>query len=352
MRIAICSAGYAGYSCACWRALVARLGYDCTIYSLPTEFPYKDVIRAGLPLHIISPETAVELRVFQAEIIALHPDIIVIPGWGVPAFTSLLKIPALHSARFLMAIDTDWRGTWRHRLARFALRSILKRLDGMIVAGERGRQFALACGFPPEKIFTSIYGCDYTRFHMVAKERGTDPSVFRSFVYVGRYALVKGCDTLLKAYQIYRQAISEPWPLHCYGNGLLRPMLVEALGGNVHDFVQPDVLPATLARHGVYILPSHHEPWGVSLAEAAATGMPVICSDAVTSGVDLVRHLYDGLVFPSGHPEDLARCLVWAHRHEALLPEMGHRAAVYAGAYSAETWANRWMWTFEKVVGK
>ena len=79
------------------------------------------------------------------------------------------------------------------------------------------------------------------------------------------------------------------------------------------------------------------------MAEAAGTGMPLICSDAVSSGIDLVRNLYNGIVFPARDAGRLADALVWMHKHVGVLPELGRRSQSYAGAYTPEVWAARWL---------
>lgn len=79
-------------------------------------------------------------------------------------------------------------------------------------------------------------------------------------------------------------------------------------------------------------------------------GLPVICSDACCSGLDIVRQLYDGLVFAAGDAGQLTRAMLYLHDHRDSLPEFGARAQVYAQAYSAENWARRWEWIIENVM--
>lgn len=348
MRVIICNAGYSGYTCACWRELSKRSGIELKIYSPPTKYPYSEKIITDLPIEVIKLDTNEEIKSFQSKVFAFKPDILVIPGWAISAFTQLLFTKELTKTKFLMAIDSDWRGTWRQRMARYSLYRILRKLSGIIVAGGRGKEFAMNLGISSNKIFTSTYGCDFHAFFNEGQLRSVD--IIKSFVYVGRYTSVKGCDVLLKAYLSYSQEVNNPWPLDCYGHGDLYTSLYNILGEHVHGFVQPSELPATLAQYGVYILPSLHEPWGVSLVEAAASGMPLICSDAVSSGDDVVRHLYDGLVFPSGDVMGLKNCLLWMHNHVDQITVMGKRASIYARAYSPEMWTERWLWIFDHII--
>lgn len=130
----------------------------------------------------------------------------------------------------------------------------------------------------------------------------------------------------------------------------MRDQLLQTEGVVDHGFLQPQELQEELSRHGAMILPSKHEPWGVALAEAAASGLPIICSDACCSGLDIVRQLYDGLVFAAGDAGQLTRAMLYLHDHRDSLPEFGARAQVYAQAYSAENWARRWEWIIENVM--
>jgi len=226
----------------------------------------------------------------------------------------------------------------------------LQRFAATIVGGDRGWQYARYLGFPDRNIFYSVYGCDFDTFRSAGAQRREGAEYPHSFVYVGRYAEVEGMDLLIRAYSEYRKRRADAWPLHCYGKGDLQPVLMKMPGVVDHGFLQPSALAGELSGHGVMVLPSYYEPWGVVVAEAAATGMPVICSGACCSGLDLVRHLYNGLTFASGDSDALTDCFLWMHDHPEQLAVMGKRAQVYAGAYSAQVWAERWEWIFKRVM--
>jgi glycosyltransferase involved in cell wall biosynthesis len=87
---------------------------------------------------------------------------------------------------------------------------------------------------------------------------------------------------------------------------------------------------------------SRFEPWGVAIGEAAASGMPLICSSACGAALDLVRSFYNGLSFSPGDVIELANAMTWIEAHFDELPEMGRRSQYLAGAYAAEVWADRW----------
>ncbi|MDA7932124.1 glycosyltransferase family 4 protein, partial [Akkermansiaceae bacterium] len=105
-------------------------------------------------------------------------------------------------------------------------------------------------------------------------------------------------------------------------------------------FVQPDALPGLMSEASAFVLPSRFEPWGVVVQEAAASSLPLICSDACGAGVHLLRDRWNGRCFPSGDAHRLAECLLWTHQQStAEREEMGERSFELSKQYTPELWA-------------
>lgn len=341
MRITICSMGYSGYWAACWCSLASVPDVALSVFTPETEYPYDRSVLDGLSVQVLPQPVFNDEKRVADMVLNQRPDAIIIAGWGSKAFKNLAFDKRMRGVRKLLLMDSMWTGSSRQVLARFALRSYVRRLDGAIVAGERGRQFARWLGFTRDQIFVSAYGYDADAFDSVYETR-LESDWPKSFCFVGRYASIKGLDCLLRAYQIYRDVKgADAWALNCFGKGVLEGKIKNAEGVVDNGFLQPHRLPDALSRQGVFVLPSVHEPWGVSLAEAAGTGLPIICSDAVASGIDCVRHMYNGYVFPAGNVERLAKGLCWAHDHYGEMPRMGKLSQNYAGAYRPGVWAER-----------
>ena len=340
MRIVICSSGYSGYSVACWRALSNQPDVKLKVYATRAEVPYDPNIVKCLDVRIVEPDDNI-----TDEIVDFRPDIIDIGAWRIKPFLRVAFDKRLSGIKKLISIDTMWKGALRQRLARFRLMPLVHRLDGILVAGERGRQFALAIGFKPEQIYTGTYGYEETVFDRCYDERiKRYPQWPRRFCFVGRYVPIKGLESFLEAYRIYHSHYgTSAWPLDCFGTGKLENQLRATEGVVDHGFVQPEDLGKVLIDEGVFVFPSLHEPWGVALAEAAGAGLPLLCSAQVASGIDLVRHLYNGYVFPAGNVERIVNALCWIHNNSTELREMGERSRFYAGAYASIVWSRRWL---------
>jgi glycosyltransferase involved in cell wall biosynthesis len=282
-----------------------------------------------------------------------RPDVVVLCGWLYPPYSRVVTLSELKQTTVLVGMDSPWRGTLVQRLARFRLARLVKRLDLVVTAGERSREYARRIGVPETRIRSGYYGFDHDVFSAVASCRSAAPGQWpRQFLFVGRYAPEKGLSTLVEAYSVYSKNVQQPWGLTCCGAGLEGRRLKDVHGIVDAGFARPQDLPSVLRGHGALILPSHFEPWGVVLAEAAASGLPLVCTSACGANADLVRPYHNGLVVAPHDVSGLARAMRWIHEHESELPAMGHRSQVLAEAYSAEAWATRWHHYFMDALSR
>lgn len=341
MRVVICWAGISGYALACWEALAALSGVKLKILALPYSSAFEEKTKTRLDLTILCKEEYNCSKKIAKRVVEFRPDVVVISGWVTKGYNGLPFCKELQSASFFLAMDTPWRGDLRQNLARYKLRRFVKRMDGVFVASQHGITYAHKLGFKEEQISPAMYGHDYNAF-APAYERRLNDRWPKSFVYLGRYAPAKGLDILIAAYKKYYKRVENPWPLECYGKGVLADMLHDIPGVNENGFLLPKDIPEMFVSQGVLVMPSSYEPWGVVLAEAGAAGLPSICSNAVGASIDLVRNLYNGYIVAPNDVEGLARALEWMHSNYDRLPDMGRISQVYAGAYSAEKWAERW----------
>ena len=345
VKVVFCWAEASGYMAACWRALAARPGVDVHIV-LPQQLFNWQKNRFGDELEGLSNEMFlpkdpnIEAWLLEA-VTRQRPDAVVVCGWIYWPYTRLVRSPALREARMILGMDSPWRGTWTQRLARFRLAPTLRRCSVVVTAGERSATYARKLGVPEERIRTGYYGFDYQRFGRVAAFRPAS-SWPRQFLFVGRYVAQKDLGTLVAAYARYRGLVSDPWGLTCCGDGRESGLLVNQPGVVDIGFKLPSELPEVFRTHGAFVMASHFEPWGVAIAEAAASGLPLVCTTACGASVDLIRPYYNGLVAAPRDVEGLARAMQWVHEHESELPLMGQRSHALAEAFSAESWAARW----------
>ncbi|QYO62675.1 glycosyltransferase family 4 protein [Leptolyngbya sp. 7M] len=202
-------------------------------------------------------------------------------------------------------------------------------------------QYAYRLGVDPAKIVRGLYGIDYTTWSALQTQR-LQSAWPRSFLYVGRYTAGKAVDILVRAYSNYRSQVTDPWPLVCCGKGPLE-FHWEGVSGIVNrGFLQPAEMNSIWQTAGVFILPSRSDPWPLALVEAAAAGLPILCTDACGSGVEVVRPWYNGLIIPPSDVNALTQALLVFHHYYDELPTWGQRSQQSAAPYASEIWAIRW----------
>lgn len=353
MKVVFCWQMVSGYMGACWRALAAERGVDLHVLALAPGgmATFDPAVMDGVPHELFDHERLDDPALMIERVRAQNPDVVVLCGWASKSWPAVARDPALKGVRKIMAMDTPYKGNLRQRLGRYLMRSYFNEIDMVFVAGERTRHFAELLGFGAASIRASTYGFDHASFAPVAGAR--DPAApMRSFLFVGRYAPEKGLDTLVNAYRRYRDRVEHPWELACCGRGPLEHLLKGVEGVRDAGFVQPADLPGQLARSSVFVLASSYEPWGVVVAEAAAAGMPVICTDRVGASIDIVRPFHSGQIVAAGREDQLADALVWFHEHPERVHPMGVAASNASAAYAAPVWAERYVDAMRSLLGR
>jgi len=342
---------------ACWRALAGRPGIDLHVVHLNQfgEIPNRFLSDASLLQGISNEMITRNARHINQHVVTAvarrQPHVVVLCGWPYHPYLRMLSSKELRQARIVLGMDSPWQGTVAQRLARFRLAGLVKRLDLAVTSGERSYQYARHIGVPENRIRGGYYGFDNLLFCGVARERSiADGGWPRQFLFVGRYVPAKDLATLVKAYSLYRTSVSRPWGLTCCGAGVDAELLKGITGVVDAGFIPPRELPSVFRGHGAFVLPSLFEPWGVVIAEAAASGLPVVCTTACGAGVDLVRPYYNGLTVTAQDVPGLARAMRWIHEHESELASMGQRSQALAQPYSADAWATRWYNYFRDLL--
>jgi glycosyltransferase involved in cell wall biosynthesis len=345
MNIVFCWSSTSGYMAACWRELASRNGFPVYVVAHKPrgDSAFDESIMRGINHRLLDQHERRNYLLIEDTVVAQQPDVVVITGWWLKEYRKLTRSQRLAKTKFVMGVDSPWRHAGQY-LTRWRYRRYFAALSHIFVTGERSWQYVRRLGFRAESISSGMYGVNFSRWESVAVTRQTGGWP-KAFLFLGRYSREKGLDVLMAAYQCYRQSVSSPWNLVCCGKGGEQGLLRDKPGVEDMGFVQPDDLDGIFLRAGAFVLPSRFDPWPLALVEAAAAGLPIICSDACGSSVENVRPFYNGFVLPSGSVGRLAKAMSWVHGHSSLMPEWGTRSTELARAYSATAWADRWIAT-------
>jgi glycosyltransferase involved in cell wall biosynthesis len=340
LRIAILWQGMSGYTRASFGALADR-GVDVRLlYRVEDAHAPFDTSAVTRGLEARSWAGAPDPALVEGVLDDLDPHAVVVSSWHIHAYRRAVRRRKGTTVR-IVTMDNQWWATPKQILGVVtAPATVRPAFDAAFVAGERAADFARRLGFRDERIIRGLYTCDHPRFAAVAAARGGEAPP-PAFVFVGRLVDVKGIDTLAAGYRRYRDLVPDPWPLLVAGTGPGAARLDGAPGVEQLGFLQPDDLPALLARSGCLVLPSRFEPWAVVVHEAAAAGLPVVCTWVCGAAGRLVLDGYNGSVVTPGDPDALAGALARMSRAgDAERRAMSAASVSLAAQFTPDRWAD------------
>lgn len=351
-RVVFCWSHIPGYMAPCWRELTKTI--DARVIALPPgpgEPPVAPDLLDGYSVELLA-EGEIDESASVLERVRRHdPQVLVVSGWAHASYRDAVAWAQRHEIPVVMCMDNPWRSIVRTAARRLWSRKFLRSMYAVVVPGERGRHYAERLGVSTSKIHTGLYGIDYKQLAAAIDSRARDEPP-RRFLFMGQLNRRKGVDVLLRAYGIYRERSPEAWALTVCGVGPMESDVIGQQGVHFEGFVAPRDQPELLARHGVFVMLSRFDPWPLAIVEASAAGLPVVCTAACGSAVEVVRDRYSGLVLQEATVERV----VWAlsefeQTSSSQLLAMGLSASRLAAAYSAEMWAARWHSLLSQAVG-
>lgn len=339
LRIAVLWKQMSGWLDACLGALTTTTGASLYLaYRTPmpeAPFDTSALVTTGNAYRWSdAPRSAELLR----ELEAFRPNALVVCSWDVGAYRAVARRYRGRAVR-LLVMDNQWRSTPKQWAGCVAARTYLRTcFDAVFLPGERQAVFATKLGFPDDRIVRGSLSCDHRAFAGLCGARST--SLPEAFIFIGRLVPAKGIDVLARAYRRYRDQTPRPWPLLVCGTGPLHDEIAAVPGVELRGFVQPRDLVDVVARAGCLVMPSRFEPWGLAIHEAAAAGLPIICTPACGASVELVGDGHNGLLVPAGDEERLALALRRLSQYPAeRRATMGANSSRLSVRFTPEQWA-------------
>lgn len=271
---------------------------------------------------------------------AARADAVLVTGWNEPGLVAAYPIAKLCGARVLLRGESNnlrARGalaSWlHHRIVRFA--------DAILTIGKANRAFYVAAGADEAVLFSGAYFVESDRLVAMAGAHAQDRDRVRAslnfesddfvFAFCGKHVLFKRPMMLIEAAALVR-AKGFPVKLLFAGSGELTNELKQsasALGVPTvfTGFLNQTELWKAYVPADAFVLPSaNRETWGLVTNEAMLFGLPVIVSDQVGCGPDLVKEGETGYVF-SGEAAGLAEAMErLIAQGRARMREMGIQA--------------------------
>jgi glycosyltransferase involved in cell wall biosynthesis len=249
---------------------------------------------------------------------------------------------------------------WGERLHRnFGLRGLVqRRLAGPIshasgvVAIGRAAEDDYRQRFPNIPHFCIPYHCDLSGFFAIGDRPEAGQTT--TFLFCGQMIVRKGVDLLLLAFDRLITLGFDARLLLVGREADLPKFLTMVkpatrLRIRYEGFQAPECLPNYFARADAFVLPSRFDGWGVVINQAMAAGLPIITSDAVGAGLDLVEDGVNGLRVPSDDLDMLYRAMEKFVISPILVRRWGQNSREKARDITPEAGADKWVRVFESV---
>jgi glycosyltransferase involved in cell wall biosynthesis len=265
-------------------------------------------------------------------------DAIVVGGWNQPAFWF-----ALAWARATRTPAIGWVESTLsdHRSSRTGAvkRMLARACSAFLVPGAAAREYVhtIASGVrvesAPNAVDATLFASRLHERDAVRAELAVDGCCF---LYVGRLAPEKGVGILLSALDgVDAELVVIGIGPEAQRLRALAPARTRFLG-----HLDRDELPAWYAAADALVLPSLSEPWGMTLNEGAAAGLPLIATDAVGAARELVESGVNGFVVRAGDVGALHGALKRLAGDANLRREAGARSRELALEMTPVRWAD------------
>ena len=291
--------------------------WDVSADWFPTRHPYPGVNLRSWQRGRPGRTPVVRPRGLERALGRADPDCVVVWEYGAASLRALSWCRRHRRAYVIFsectpAIDSilpGWQLALHRRLARQA--------DGLIVASSAARERLLSFGVPEDRITVALQAADVERFRVAAGSRG---GAFK-IISVGRLVPDKNFGTLI-------QATPADAELEIVGTGFLADELKQLAADqparvSFRGHVAPDELPSLYASADVYALVSTYEPFGVAVREAAAAGLPIVCSRAAGAAGDVAIDGRNALVVDPHNVDEVAIALARLAADPDLRAQMG-----------------------------
>lgn len=250
------------------------------------------------------------------------------------------------------------KNRWKQKIKMVVLKRFFKHISAFLYIGEENKKFYKHYGVPEEKLFFVPYAVDNERYikenqklnlknQKLELRKGLNIGKNDIIIlFVGKLIEKKRPIDLLRAYQqliTNNQQLKTKVSLVFVGDGILRLELEKYVKEynlkNIYftGFKNQTELPQYYAMSDIFVLPSGMgETWGLVVNEAMCFELPIIVSDMVGCGADLVKNGENGYIFPLGDIEKLSEHLEELVNNSKKRKSFGEKSSEIINNYTHE----------------
>ena len=235
-----------------------------------------------------------------------RPHVVVVSGWSTFASQAAIAWCRARRVPYVLLVeshDLERRAGWRRAVKGAVVPRLVRGAASVLVVGSASRHSMIAHGALPERVRLFANTIDVDKWIARAQRLPPTPHDGVVVLSVGRAVHEKGFDVLERACATAAARF-------------------EVITGGLSE----DELARRYVDADVFALLSRHEPWGVVVNEAAASGLPLVLSDRVGAAYDLLRDGENGFLVPADDVPAAAEALHKLAADPELRRRMGERS--------------------------
>jgi glycosyltransferase involved in cell wall biosynthesis len=282
-----------------------------------------------------------------------EPDIVVLSTYASVTGQWLMR-SHLRKKRWLFWGERLRGRSGMMRFVQDGLAAPLGRASGVVGVG-RAAENEYSRRFPNLPHYCIPYHCELSAFSTLRKSQKANGAL--TFLFCGQMIRRKGVDLLLRAFdRLVVRGFNVRLLLVGREADLPDFMKITSPAARVRidyeGFQPPERLPEYFGMSDIFVLPSRHDGWGVVINQALAAGLPVITSDAVGAGLDLVDNHINGIRVAAADVEALYSAMETFALSPDLAQQWGIRSRERAVNLTPEAGAGKWVKVFDSLTAQ
>lgn len=299
-------------------------------------------------------------------------DVVMIFGWAIFSnwlvilAAKLSKTPILLFAESPMSHETV-KLDFKNKVRRIILKKLFKLINGFLYIGKENRDFYQSFNISKNKLFYAPYAVDNTR-HLNSKNEIESNGISDKLIgikrpnsvvilFVGKLIEKKRPMDLLKAFEkLKNEKLIKDISLWYVGDGDQRTQLQNYVNNyKINDvkfwgFQNQTELPHFYSLGDIFVLPSGYgETWGLVVNEAMCYGKPIIVSNLVGCGKDLVTK-NNGFIVPFADDKKMSDAIKILTLNDQLRNSFGKESLNIIQNYSQEICAENIIFAASSIL--
>jgi len=238
------------------------------------------------------------LKLFQILTATKYKNIVV-GGWELLEFW--LAVLVSNKNQNSLALESSIEESVHSGIKGFIKKMFLKRVTTVFASGVSQKELLDELGYKNKVYITKGVGI-MNKPNITENINNFDHHFRGNCLYVGRLSPEKNLSTLIKVFNDLPQ-----FKLTIVGSGPLERELKEIAKENIKflSHVINNDIRRIYMENDIVLLPSKSETWSLVVEEALYYGLPVIISNKVGCGPELVKGKENGIIFDVASNEDL-----------------------------------------------